>query len=491
MEKNEFLAKARRDPVWLANKLWPKNPLWSKQQDILRAVFANDRVTVRAANGVGKSHVAGRIIVCFALAYPGCEIVTTATTWDQVEKVLWKEIRDAHQGASFALGGKLLDTEWKLNDNGWMAYGMSTNKRERFLGHHSNPILVVMDEASGVPEMIDEATRSLITSEGSKLLKIGNPIDPSGHFYNSFNSDLFAKFNISVFDTPNFTAFGITREDLTSGKWQEKITGPLPFPQLPAPKWAADQIKEYGIDSPWVTCFIDGNFPGQSADSLISLTWIEACYKPVANTNRRAVGIDVARFGDDETVFALYDQGKISILESYRGQDLMTTCGKAKQYADKYQCQIGVDDTGLGGGVTDRLIELFTKDKDTKASVFAFVAGERPIKYGRAANKTTEAWWYLREDIRECKVEMPKDGELTGQLTGRKYKIESDGQIRLEGKRDIKDRGGKSPDKADAVAIANYVAKWGQPVVDKPAQEVSIIDQMRNKGLKMTQGSRL
>ena len=93
----------------------------------------------------------------------------------------------AYGSASVPIGGKLLNTSLELAP-GWMAYGLSTNTQARFLGHHSNPIFVIEDEASGVPQIIDEATRSLITSEGCKLIKIGNPIDPAGHFYDSFNS---------------------------------------------------------------------------------------------------------------------------------------------------------------------------------------------------------------------------------------------------------------------------------------------------------------
>ena len=101
ISKEEFISTARADPLWLYNKLWPNMPLWSLQEDILRAIFKDDYITIRAANGVGKSFIAGRAVICLALAYPGCEIVTTATTWDQIEKVLWKEIT---LGLWFGLG---------------------------------------------------------------------------------------------------------------------------------------------------------------------------------------------------------------------------------------------------------------------------------------------------------------------------------------------------------------------------------------------------
>jgi len=465
ISKEEFLSKARADPVWLYDKLWPKTPLWSQQQDILRAIFRDDYITVRASNGVGKSFVAARAVICLMMAYPGCEIVTTATTWDQIELVLWKEIKIAHASASIPLGGTPLNTKWELAP-GWMAYGLSTNTQARFIGHHSLPIFVIEDEASGVPLMIDEATRSLITSEGCKLIKIGNPIDPSGHFYDSFSSQLFTKFSISAFDTPNFTTFGITEQDIMDGTWAEKITGPLPFPQLPSPKWVSDRYIEYDFDNPWVECFIRGNFPTTAIDTLISLA---DCQKGYLNEpepdGRKAIGVDVARFGLDETVIVGYDQGRIEILDTVKGQDTMKTAEKAIKYRDQYQSglsvpvTIGVDDIGVGGGVADRLTQLGAK-------VVPFRATEKSNKWGKFNSLTASAWWAVRDALRNGKLKIPRDETLTAQLVGRKYKPAVDGQIELERKDEMVKRGLKSPDRADALMIAFTAAQWGKKIND-------------------------
>lgn len=478
-DRDRWLAKVRADPLWLFRQLWPNEKLWSMQEQVVLSVFNNRYTSVKAANGVGKSFIAGRIVPAFMLAWPGCEVVTTATTWDQVEKVLWKEIRDAHQRSAIPIGGKLLDTELKLNNSGWIAYGLSTNKRESFLGHHSNPILVVEDEASGIDPMIDEGTRSIITSDGSRLLKIGNPIDPVGHFFDSFKpGSLFNTFSISAFDSPNFTAFGITETDILNGTWQDKITGALPYPQLPSPQWVADRLQEYGADSGWYQCFVKGEFPQQSADSLISLAWcMDAVKRTEVKDDKVGIGVDVARFGSDETVIALYNKGKFEILDTAVGQNTMKTAGKGKLYFDEYHCPVGVDDIGVGGGVTDRL-------EEQRVNVFRFVANEKAIAWGNFANKSTAAMWKIREALRTGIVILPNDDKLIAQLTGRKYKIASDGQIELESKDAMRKRGLSSPDRADAMAMAYWAAQQFEPS-GKEIVPLSQEERERNRALKV------
>lgn len=443
----------RENPCKVNDKLWPGELSWSGQRDILDAVWKHKYVVVRACNGSGKSHTAARVVIDYLLAWPNAKVVTTAQTWSQVADVLWDEIRRQHAVAAFPIGGKLTECRLEIAPS-WWAVGISTNEAGAFLGRHEDHILVLMDEACGVPQEMDDAAKSLITSANAKYFKISNPVEASGHYFENFSSPIWHKITISAFDTPNFTTFGITEADIFNGTWEKKITGPMPYPRLVTPGWVAERAVEYGAESGWYQCFVKGEFPQQSADSLISLAWcMDAVKRTEVKGEKTGIGVDVARFGSDETVIVLFDKGWVEILDTAVGQDTMRTAGKAKLYADQYHCPVGVDDIGVGGGVSDRLREQGIR-------VIPFLANERSLKWGNYANRSTYAMWQIREALRTGKIIIPNDNKLMAQLTARKYKIASDGQIQLESKEDMRKRGLSSPDRADALAIAYTAANW-------------------------------
>lgn len=164
------------------------------------------------------------------------------------------------------------------------------------------------------------------------------------------------------------------------------------------------------------------------------------------------VGVDIARFGDDETVFTAIQKcspihWKQIYQEYYNHRDLMQTAGKAKDLKERFNAEyLVVDDDGLGGGVSDRLTEQ-------EVPVVRFKANEKAIRDG-FANKRIEQFWKLRDLLRQGYLELYKDDELHQQLSSLKYKFKSNGLKILESKDEAKKRGIKSPDRADALMMA-------------------------------------
>jgi len=112
-------------------------------------------------------------------------VITTAPTFTQVKNVLWKEIAALKRRAkenNFAIGGELNQTEWKLNEE-WWALGISTNEADRFQGFHSEHLMGIFDEGSGVAKPIWDAMNGLLPE---KWLVIGNPLSPLGPYYDCF-----------------------------------------------------------------------------------------------------------------------------------------------------------------------------------------------------------------------------------------------------------------------------------------------------------------
>lgn len=276
-QKRKLRLKGKTLPVWWVEKVLYAVP-WEKQCEILNSVRDYYKTAVRSCHGVGKSFTAGQVILWFLYNFPRSIVLSTAPTWRQVEKLVWKEVRASFKRAKVPLGGKIQpkSPEIQIIQNEWYAIGLSTNDPDRFQGFHEKYILVVVDEAAGVSEDIFEAVEGVLTSENARLLLLGNPTSLSGTFYNAFREPGWNTITISAFDTPNFTAFGITEEDIVNSTWKEKIAGPLPNPKLITPEWAADKHLRWGPDSPAYQARVRGQFPTESDDTLIPLAWIEA-----------------------------------------------------------------------------------------------------------------------------------------------------------------------------------------------------------------------
>jgi len=164
------------------------------------------------------------------------------------------------------------------------------------------------------------------------------------------------------------------------------------------------------------------------------------------------VGVDIARFGDDETVFTAIQKcspthWKQIFQEHYNHRDLMQTAGRAKDLKAQFNAEyLVIDDDGLGGGVADRLTEQ-------DIPVVRFKASEKAVRDG-FWNKRIEQFWKLRELLRQGYLELYNDDELHQQLSSLKYKFKSNGLKVLESKDEAKKRGIKSPDRADALMMA-------------------------------------
>ncbi len=409
-----------------------------------------------SCHAAGKSWISARCVLWFSYCHELSRVVTTAPTFDQVRDILWQEIRQAHAGARRPLGGKLLDTRLDLGPN-WFATGRSTNDANRFQGAHSSKgsILVVADEAAGIEPDIWVGIDGILTSEDSHLLAIGNPTEPSGEFFEMFKRPGVVKIHISAFDTPNFTAFGITIEDIRSGEWKAKITGPLPAPWLITPEWVADKWQKWcggskaGEDNPlWVSRVL-GQFPKISKDTLIQLSWItEAQKRSLPESGPAVLGCDIARYGEDETVIILRRGPVARIVKTTFQEDTMRTTGRViTALGDTGATEARIDADGLGAGVYDRLNEQGKPAVEMRS-------GQSPRDKEQFLNARAEWFWGLRERFECGDIDLDKDEDLAAQLANIKYKFTSKGQIQIESKDEMKRRGVHSPDRADALMLA-------------------------------------
>lgn len=471
-----------RNPVaWSADIL--NRRLWKRQQEILNKLQTHTRVLVKSCHAAGKSYLASVAALHFLLHNPGCIVITTAPTLRQVEAILWKEIRAAVGAAAFPLWPTApLKRQWELKE-GWFAMGFTATETDRFQGLHAPRKLVIGDEAGGLTQEVFTGIEAIASSGVTTRLLIGNPTDAMSQFAREFGgpSDRIARFTISAFDTPNFTAFGITIEDIRSGAWEAKIAGrEMPVPALISPTWVRERWESWcggraegETASLWRSRVI-AEFPAGERDAIVPAGWYaqaviraEALLEEGRETKERRrpqLGLDVsANEGNgDWTVLSSFDGDVARVLDAWRMRNTMDTVGRAaKWYRDLGAVDIAVDAIGLGAGVADRLGEM---SGFNVIRVNVARAAHDSIQYKSVG---TEIWWHVRKrldpmsvnaigvvDLEHVEGAKPSD-MLEAQLCNRKWKEhESSGKIIMESKDEMAERGLPSPDRADSIALA-------------------------------------
>ena len=429
-EANNLHSFIADNPIWFFETVLGCKP-YIKQKEILEAIKIHRRVAVVGCNGSGKDWTAGRIILWWLSSRYPAKAVIIGPTHRQVVDIVWKEARLAHATAPSTLGGKMMETpRWKFSDEHF-AIGLSTNDPYNLQGFHSPNLLVIITEAHAVEQADVDAIKRL---NPQRILMTGNPFTMTGEFYEAFHSqaDMWHNIKISAYDTPNI------------------IEGKIVIPGLLTLQDIAEREWEWGKDSIRFKGSILGEFPETLEDTLIQRAWVDGAIARTCEAGQpKLVACDVARFGSDKTVAIRRDGPKNQLIFRVQGQDTMQIAGWLKGYmADHPELKfVVVDDTGLGGGVTDRL-------REQKVRVVPFIAGARAADDTRYVNAIAEAWSSLAQELRNGTIQIPRDSALISQLSARRYKIQSDRRIILESKEDLKTRGGHSPDEADALAMA-------------------------------------
>ncbi|MCH7740418.1 MAG: hypothetical protein IIC93_09760, partial [Chloroflexi bacterium] len=290
-------------------------------------------------------------------------------------------------------------------------------------------------------------------------------------FYEAFHGrrELWSTFHISAFDTPNFQGIDPDSEV------RDREFAELVLPGLVTPKWAADALINWGETSPMYQVRVLGEFPSEGEDTLIPLRLIEAAVNreiedpPPEQPSEKIpedrledpektpepeqvpveIGVDVARFGSDRTVICVRKGPRVLSLSSYQRQDTMATAGAvARAIADHEPGVVRIDEIGIGAGVVDRLREQGFKNVEG-ANVAVRASNREQFLNARA-----EIFDGLRVRFESGRISIPEDRELIGQLAALRYSFTSSGQMKLEGKDELRRRGLPSPDRADALALA-------------------------------------
>ena len=185
----------------------------------------------------------------------------------------------------------------------------------------------------------------------------------------------------------------------------------------------------------------------QGENAVMSRVEIRAAINRTVNDMEPdEIGVDVARFGNDKTQMYRRRGARITGHKEFAKKDLMFVAKEAWELAGQNpEIPIKVDDSGVGGGVTDKLREL-------GANAIPVLFGGSPKDKKKYDTVADEMWFEF--PVNEASI--PNDPDLIQELGGRLYDYDKIGRRKIESKKKFKERFGRSPDKADALLLCYY-----------------------------------
>lgn len=398
------------------------------------------RIAVASGHGIGKSALVAWIVLWFMTTRPNPQVVVTANTDNQLKTKTWRELAKWHKLSIHQHWFSWTATQFKLNaePETWFATAIpwSENNSEAFAGTHEKYVLMIFDEASAIAEIIWEVAEGALTTEGVVWLAFGNPTRNTGRF-----RQLWTKFS-KRWVTHNV--------DSRTAKMAN---------QTQIQEW----LEDYGEDSDFFRVRVKGQFPKAGPTQLIPVDLVEEAQARTVNpdfiplTTPRIMGVDVARFGDAQTVIARRYGPKLMPLTKFYGLDLMQTADQVARMWDAWKPDaVMIDAVGIGAGVYDRLVQL-------RYHPIAVNTGNR--KHVREPkvyyNPRIEHWVAVKHWL--ATADLCEDRQLFEDLIAPEFMYDINMLMRLESKDDLRRRGIPSPDCADALALtfAEPVAPTG------------------------------
>jgi phage terminase large subunit len=447
-----FIEKYRNDPVSFVREVLGVEPdEW--QVDFLDAVAAGNRkISIRSGHGVGKSTAGSWAMLWYLLTRYPVKVVVTAPTSSQLYDALFAELKRWVKELPPPIQ-QLLDVKQErieLTASATEAFISARTSRaeqpEALQGIHSEHVMLIADEASGVPEQVFEAAAGSMSGHNAVTILFGNPVRSSGFFFDTHNR-------------------------LKDDWWTRRVS--CMDSKRVSDDFVNDMKSRYGEESNAFRIRVLGEFPRSDDDTIIPMELLESAkHRDVVAYEDAPIlwGLDVARFGSDSSVLCKRQSNVLISLDKWRNLDLMQLTGAVvAQYEscghkEKPQ-EILVDSIGLGAGVVDRLRELGLPARGVNVS-------ESPAMGQTYINLRAELWGKTKAwlEKRDCKI--PANEDLIAELATVRYSFNSSGKMKIESKDDIRRRGLKSPDMADALVLTfasdagiasyGYSTGWGK-----------------------------
>ena len=450
----EFVMRYRDDPVLFVKEVLGATP-YDYQAEFLDALASGERkMSVRSGHGTGKSTTSSWAMLWYVLLRFPNKVVVTAPTSGQLFDALFAELKRWINELPPQLQVLLTVKSDRVELSAAPAEAFISARTSRaetpeaLAGVHSENVLLVVDEASGVPEKVFEAAAGSMSGHSATTILLSNPTRSSGTFFES---------QTRLADTWWTRRWSCVESPLVSEEFVDEMRA------------------RYGEDSNAFRIRVLGEFPMADDDTIIPFHLADSAIKrdiEIPEDTKPIWGLDVARFGADKTALCKRYGNVVTEITSWQGLDLMQTVGRVMAEYEGLSpsmrpSEILVDSIGVGGGVVDRLREL-------GAPVRGINVGEAPAMGNTYMNLRAELWFKTKGWLEDRSCKLPNDDQLLAELTSIRYGFTPGGKMKAESKDDMRKRGLKSPDLADALcltmasdaatALSGSMSTWKQSI---------------------------
>ena len=424
--------------------------LQAQQVELLLALQDESKIAIKAGHSVGKTYGLG-LGVLWWFDCRGC-VFTTAPTGYQVNDLLWRYMRQHLQKCLIRYPARPLKTpcmEVSGDAERW-AKGRSSDDPTNMQGYHAPRLLVVIDEAGGVPDEMIRVLETMAQGHGSCIAMIGNPNHKRSKFRAAFYEDraYWHRITMSCWNSCNVLA------------------GREVVPGMVTREWCEEMLATCGEKSAVYLCKVLGEFPPEDATKVIPMEWIEAAFdlwdeleaEGVPEGPLAASAQDCARQGKDSNALTALRGQRIHVVEEWHERNAIKSAGRAFAWIrEELPRRHVVDSNAVGGPVCDQLELLFEEfGLDDQVELIGLDwsgAAEQPDRFFR---KLDELYWKMRERLnpdreKSERLALKRDDKVAAQLNTRSYSLDERGRIKVETKKDLRKRGAPSPDIADAI----------------------------------------
>lgn len=447
--------------------------------DIAESVRDNRETRVQAGRGVAKSHTLGCLASWWYDVFPGSAVFLTGTVFRQVQSA-FRECRKVRRNANYQLPGRILETGIVSDlDEKWRIVPFAAKNADAALGGHAEFVLVLVDEASGMPPAICETLYGCMSGPEDRILWSGNPLHVAGHFADLARLDHVRNFSVSVKDTINYREGRNVIRGVAGREFVEHVA------------------QTYGVDSDVYRVHVEGLQPREGGNSIFSMAALEAARvrgedfaaRLAAETAKGTkfapdvAGLDLARLGEDRCALATISASTLSAVEFWSGRTYDYTLDRARAWLNGHPGgKLAVDATseatfadvlalefpgrvlGVNFGGSAVLGHRLPKSTIDGPDVPLY-ANRRAEMWYEAAKWTasTGAWSDLLPD--DVALELEKD-----LLSAVRIDPKPNGSMRVEEKAIARKRIGRSPDVGDAycLAVAALLGAGSAPLSSRP-----------------------